>query len=454
MRAALTVVSLVILASRPASAQAGVPVPTMIAWERVALGGPFERFDVEGLGFCGDTLLATETTVRALRGGGPGHPASAGTWEEVSRAGGFDAECAEVAGRSILYVRRPSSLDRSLDGGYTTEPVLVSGQTIPVRTPGGALVGYFPFSDLWICRTDDGEAWTCHEYTPGDTGFPRFFAAARPGGPIPEARLLANGQGGPAYSDDDGRTWRPSNLMTDIQTFGDGLCVVDGGPLHGRALASAQNASGRFRIFESTDGAMWTDVGPAPDAVDPGRSFVYLTAAPGGLVAAYGSGTHVWLSGDGGRSWRDVFDADGPLNTNDKATDVEAGPDGRLYASVSSQQSQDAAERGGVYRTAEPVFVVSGEALPVEVPGGVGVSVRPNPAGGRVEVVVSLVEAGPVRVVVLDALGREVAVVLAGEAAAGEQTASVDASRWPAGVYVVRAAAGAGVATARLVVAR
>jgi hypothetical protein len=59
-----------------------------------------------------------------------------------------------------------------------------------------------------------------------------------------------------------------------------------------------------------------------------------------------------------------------------------------------------------------------------------------------------------VRVAVVDALGREVAVVLAGEAPAGERTVGVDVSAWPVGVYVVRASAGTRTATARLVVAR
>ncbi|HEX8385103.1 MAG TPA: hypothetical protein VF576_02910, partial [Rubricoccaceae bacterium] len=94
----------------------------------------------------------------------------------------------------------------------------------------------------------------------------------------------------------------------------------------------------------------------------------------------------------------------------------------------------------GVWRTTGPV--VAGEAGPSEAPGGVGVTVRPNPAGGRVEVAVTLAAAGPVRVVVLDALGREVAVVLDGASAVGERVARLDVPAWPPGVFVVRAEAG------------
>ena len=66
----------------------------------------------------------------------------------------------------------------------------------------------------------------------------------------------------------------------------------------------------------------------------------------------------------------------------------------------------------------------------------------------------SLAEAGPVRVAVVDALGREVAVVLDGAAPAGETVAPVETGAWPAGVYLVRAVVPGRLATARLVVAR
>ena len=66
----------------------------------------------------------------------------------------------------------------------------------------------------------------------------------------------------------------------------------------------------------------------------------------------------------------------------------------------------------------------------------------------------SLAAAHTVRVVVVDALGREVAVVLDEAAAAGERVVGVDTASWPAGVYVVRATVGAQIASVRLVVAR
>ncbi|HEX9951149.1 MAG TPA: T9SS type A sorting domain-containing protein, partial [Rubricoccaceae bacterium] len=81
-------------------------------------------------------------------------------------------------------------------------------------------------------------------------------------------------------------------------------------------------------------------------------------------------------------------------------------------------------------------------------------TVSPNPARFSATLTVTVAEPSSVRVVVVDALGREVAVVLDGAVAAGETVVAVETGAWPAGVYVVRATAGTQTTTARLVVAR
>ena len=143
-------------------------------------------------------------------------------------------------------------------------------------------------------------------------------------------------------------------------------------------------------------------------------------------------------STDGGRTWEQA--ADGYAGGG--VTGMIVGRDGRLYVAAFQ----------GVYRTESPL-AVAGEAQP-EALGRLGVAVRPNPAGGRVEVVLRIAAAGAARVVVVDARGREVAVVLAGAVSAGETVRALETSGWPAGVYVVRASVGRETATARLVVAR
>ena len=80
--------------------------------------------------------------------------------------------------------------------------------------------------------------------------------------------------------------------------------------------------------------------------------------------------------------------------------------------------------------------------------------VAPNPASRSARVTLTTPAAGDVHVAVYDALGREVAVIADGAAAAGPQTYELDARALAAGVYVVRARTADGVAAQTLTVAR
>ncbi|MEM0963511.1 MAG: T9SS type A sorting domain-containing protein, partial [Bacteroidota bacterium] len=77
-------------------------------------------------------------------------------------------------------------------------------------------------------------------------------------------------------------------------------------------------------------------------------------------------------------------------------------------------------------------------------------SASPNPFRDRADVSFSLPEAGPARLAVYDALGREVAVLTDATVDAGTHRATFDASALPAGVYVLRLATPAGVETRRI----
>lgn len=79
---------------------------------------------------------------------------------------------------------------------------------------------------------------------------------------------------------------------------------------------------------------------------------------------------------------------------------------------------------------------------------------RPNPARSHATVRLGVPEAGPVEVAVYDAVGRRVAVLAAGERAAGWHDLGVEAGGLAPGLYVVRAVAGGSVATRTLTVAR
>ena len=79
-------------------------------------------------------------------------------------------------------------------------------------------------------------------------------------------------------------------------------------------------------------------------------------------------------------------------------------------------------------------------------------AVSPNPFRSRAAFSFSVPEARPVRVEVLDALGRRVAVAYEGTPRAGEtQTVALDGAALPAGVYLVRLTADGAVRTQRVV---
>ena len=79
---------------------------------------------------------------------------------------------------------------------------------------------------------------------------------------------------------------------------------------------------------------------------------------------------------------------------------------------------------------------------------------RPNPARGVTTVTYKTPTAGAMRLSVFDLVGREVAVVAEGDAAAGRHVATLDTAGLASGVYVVRLIAGEAVLTRRFVVTR
>src|SRR5690606_18200260 len=67
---------------------------------------------------------------------------------------------------------------------------------------------------------------------------------------------------------------------------------------------------------------------------------------------------------------------------------------------------------------------------------------HPNPAHSEATISFEIAEAGSARVEVFDVLGRRVAVLADGPAAAGEHTATWEAGTLPSGLYLVRLTAG------------
>ncbi|WP_412060216.1 hypothetical protein [Rubrivirga sp. IMCC45206] len=94
-------------------------------------------------------------------------------------------------------------------------------------------------------------------------------------------------------------------------------------------------------------------------------------------------------------------------------------------------------EPGTVFRiVSSDLFGVAAEA-PTPSPTGLALAVGPNPARGAATVRYTVASGGPVRLRVLDVLGREVAVLASGPRPPGDHTASLDTSRLAAGLYLV-----------------
>ena len=364
-------------------------------------------------------------------------------------------------------------MSRSVDGGATwvvvngsTTGTVVGGPDAPdgffVVPPGHANAGRLLAGGVVLFSDDRGATWADagQDIPTNSQSSARTFAA------LPSGRVLAGTGGGVLASDDGGESytrtplWGPyvTDALVSLATPGSRQAgppscgLPDGAFCDGAVAVGYSSQLPHVRAWRTNDGGQtWSESVALPepqDGVANGYTAGVVALAPGpdGLgraVAVLGRGV-VYATADGGQTWAAV----GRLPTGavgHRTRLVRLGPDGHLWVST----TLNGTGREWVYRSAEPAeaaFPVAGEALP-EAFSEIGVSVRPNPASGRVEV--SVTGAASARVVVVDALGREVA---RAEAAGG--VARLDTRGWPAGIYVVRAEASGRVASARLVVAR
>ena len=134
---------------------------------------------------------------------------------------------------------------------------------------------------------------------------------------------------------------------------------------------------------------------------------------------------------------------------------LQLGGTGSAYADFAWQtpkkSTHDGVNRGQTLTA--PAALAASDERPSVAP--LALSAFPNPTAGAATVAVQTSRAGRLSVAVYDVLGREVARLHDGAVEAGaEARLAFDASALPAGLYVVRAASAAGVATTRVTVAR
>ncbi|PAP74341.1 hypothetical protein B1759_18105 [Rubrivirga sp. SAORIC476] len=403
-----------------------------------------------------------------------------GAWEQVYLfpQGGpmlFLGDPFDESGPDTLFVG--GSLYRSVDGGQTFDGVLEPPNPDGSRRsrigsrgaldqfppdspyPGRLVSGHSPAT---VYSDDGGDTWTRTVTSPRLQTF-RLHT-------FRSGRVVAAGFYGAVLSRDGGQTYAPIPALYDTTRIGFDLTemlmldgFVTGRPgdsTEGRLLIIGTQA-GRPSTYAWTsddEGETWREV----HAFEYGGTWTALTAVPtevgggpGWAAAADPYPGRVWATTDGGETWTQIGRVPGVMVHSDGHTTyaetVETGPDGRLYAGTvrsGNKASWSYRSRG---RVAEAMQPVARDPEP-EAPASVGVSVWPNPTGGAVTVRLSLASPQAVRVSVVDALGREVAVLHEGAATDGQRVA-LDAEGWPVGAYSVRVVTEAGTASAGLTVA-
>ncbi|MEM1042683.1 MAG: T9SS type A sorting domain-containing protein [Bacteroidota bacterium] len=360
----------------------------------------------------------------------------------VSRAGTF------LAGSG-------SSIQRSTDDGQTWARVLDGGYVAPVYTPEGALVtGLDGDPEDTVARsTDDGLTWTEIDMAPslGTRFLPITFAGLPASGAQPGGVLVAGGNGGLAYSADDGLSWQATNVFGTFAFRASSVVRAPwGGSAPGRGtLYAAVNdfsAPGIGEVWESTDGTVWQRVGLVPGTDSFGALLVAVAddevgEVLFGMYLTEREDLQVYRSVDRGQTWVGTgkIEAEELVGNPVKMNDLVVGPEGRLWLGM-DQGTGGPGLTGGVFRTVEPVFVVSSEEEPE--PGKRGVELGapyPNPVTGKATVALTLPTAAEVSVTVFDVLGRRVSVLADGRLETGQHRMDFDASVLPSGVYLVRA---------------
>jgi hypothetical protein len=444
---------------------ATAPWAQPLAWEHVGstpIGAGTPSIGTDG------TMWSVDANSELYRLAPPYGPEQA--WTNANR--GVFYEYVLALGADTLLARSNVNALRSVNNGATFEsvPSEVPGMNVPAVIPyglpyGGSLIASAgPSNRFGAYSRDRGASWRAASIVNGPAEFPRMTSLAVVLRGPRAGRIVATGGGwGLATSDDGGATYTPvPGRWEYFRLYGKAVAVLAGAAPGGgdRLLALTRDPQHvpavECLVVASDDGGdTWRDIYDLRG--DPNGDGAAIVDYGGGRAVAVMGGGHVWQTGDGGETWVRTGSVPGAIGSPD-ASGMNGrvfwsfrGADGRLYAGGSRLGGS---RPGWAFRTAVPLsFAVAGETEPGVAPG-VGVSVSPNPARERVEVVLTLAEAGAVRVSVLDALGREVVVVIDGPAGAGETSIGIETGAWPAGVYVVRATAGAQTATARLIVAR
>ena len=304
----------------------------------------------------------------------------------------------------------------------TIKGIIDFGTTLCAATDGGGV----------FVSTNAGESWTAYNVgltnatvrTIIRSGSDLFAGTGSRGYPSLSAGVFR--------SHDQGTTW--SSVSNGL---GSSTNVVNCLVLSGTTLFAGTDGSG---VYVSTNnGDEWHAA--SNGVTDP---YVYSIAAYGTTVFAGTSGGGFYYTNDFGTTWiRD--------NTGLTSTEIDAlmvvGP--YIYAGTSGLYGSPG---GKVFRRALSELVTSVEGVVADVPHGFTLHQNyPNPFNPSTSISFDLPRRSIVSLKVFDALGREVAVLVTKELAAGTYSRQWNAAGLPSGVYFYQIQAGAFVETRKLI---
>ncbi len=206
-----------------------------------------------------------------------------------------------------------------------------------------------------VCRSDDGgKTWTQSNSGMDETGATHILLD--PNSPVDARVLYVAGFGRGVYkSSDGGRTWAlKNNGITQAQPFAWRLAQASNGTLYVVIARRSEDGSignaGDGALYRSTDGAEhWQSValpegsnGPNGLAIDPQSPDRLYLAAWAKATGEHGDGGGIFLSENGGQSWKQVMEKDRHIY------DITVDPqDSRvLYAAGFESSAWRSADRG------------------------------------------------------------------------------------------------------------
>jgi len=206
-----------------------------------------------------------------------------------------------------------------------------------------------------VCRSEDGgKVWTKSNSGMDETAATHILLD--PTSPVDARVLYVTGFGRGIYkSSDGGRSWAlKNNGITQEQPFAWRLARSSNGTLYVVIARRSEDGSignaGDGALYRSTDGAdHWQPVslpegtnGPNGLAIDPQSPDRLYLAAWARATGQHGDGGGIFLSENGGKSWRQVLDRDRHIY------DVTVDPQNRdiLYAAGFESSAWRSADRG------------------------------------------------------------------------------------------------------------